>query len=604
MAPPLLLLQNISLRFGEAPLLEGAELAVGARERLCVVGRNGSGKSTLLKIAAGLIEPDSGTRFLQPGTTVRYLPQEPDFGGAPTTLAFVEAGMGGGDDKYRARFILESLGLTGKEKPQRLSGGEARRAALARILAPEPDILLLDEPTNHLDLATIEALEQTLTGLRSAIVMISHDRRFLETLSNATVWLDRGTTLRLDKGFGAFEAWRDAVLEEEARDRHKLSRKIAREEDWLRYGVTARRMRNQRRLANLHSLRAERKAQREGRPVGNVDFGRRELRLAGKLAIEADGIDKNFGDHIIVRNFSLKVERGDRIGIVGANGAGKTTMIRLLTGDLAPDAGTIKLGTNLDIATLDQRRETLDLDVTVADTLTGGGTDSVVIGRKSRHVVGYMKDFLFRPEQAQTPVQTLSGGERGRLMLARALARSANLMVLDEPTNDLDLETLDLLQEMLADYDGTLILVSHDRDFLDRTVTSTIVAEGNGQWTEYAGGYSDMVAQRGSGVGAKAVMRKAASKPTGASRRAPAAPSRRKLNFQDQHALKTLPSRMKELSGKIKRLEERLADPTFHGRDQTGFAAAAKALAAAGADLAKAEDEWLRLEILREEIGS
>ena len=400
--------------------------------------------------------------------------------------------MGEGDDKYRARFILESLGLTGKEKPQRLSGGEARRAVLARILAPEPDILLLDEPTNHLDLATIEALEQTLTGLRSAIVMISHDRRFLETLSNATVWLDRGTTLRLDKGFGAFEAWRDAVLEEEARDRHKLSRKIAREEDWLRYGVTARRMRNQRRLANLHSLRAERKAQREGRPVGNVDFGRRELRLAGKLAIEADGIDKNFGDHIIVRNFSLKVERGDRIGIVGANGAGKTTMIRLLTDDLAPAAGTIKLGTNLDIATLDQRRETLDLDVTVADTLTGGGTDSVVIGRKSRHVVGYMKDFLFRPEQAQTPAQTLSGGERGRLMLARALARSANLMVLDEPTNDLDLETLDLLQEMLADYDGTLILVSHDRDFLDRTVTSTIVAEGNGQWTEYAGGYSAM----------------------------------------------------------------------------------------------------------------
>ncbi len=282
------------------------------------------------------------------------------------------------------------------------------------------------------------------------------------------------------------------MLEEEARDRHKLSRKIAREEDWLRYGVTARRMRNQRRLANLHSLRAERKAQREGRPVGNVDFGRRELRLAGKLAIEADGIDKNFGDHIIVRNFSLKVERGDRIGIVGANGPGKTTMIRLLTDDLAPDAGTIKLGTNLDIATLDQRRETLDLDVTVADTLTGGGTDSVVIGRKSRHVVGYMKDFLFRPEQAQTPVQTLSGGERGRLMLARALARSANLMVLDEPTNDLDLETLDLLQEMLADYDGTLILVSQDRDFLGRTVTSTIVAEGNGQWTEYAGGYSDM----------------------------------------------------------------------------------------------------------------
>ncbi|MCR4283300.1 MAG: ATP-binding cassette domain-containing protein, partial [Bauldia sp.] len=478
MAPPLLLLADIRLTFGGTPLLQSVELSVGAGERLCLVGRNGSGKSTLLKIAAGEIEADSGTRFLQPSVTVRYLPQVPDLTGFATTLAFVEAGMAEGDDAHRARYLLETLGLTGNEAPARLSGGEERRAALARVLAPEPDILLLDEPTNHLDVAAIEGLEAALKEMRSAIVTISHDRRFLENLSNATVWLDRGETRRLDKGFAAFEAWRDRVLEEEERDRHKLDRKIVVEEHWLRYGVSARRKRNQKRLGDLRALRADRRTARANRPEGDVSLTVQDARLSGKLVIEAKAIAKSYGDRQIVRDFSIRLERGDRIGIVGPNGAGKTTLINLLTGTLAPDSGTIRLGANLELASLDQSRESLDPEATVADVLTGGRGDAVIIGGESRHVVGYMKDFLFRAEQARTPVKALSGGERGRLMLARALAKPSNLLVLDEPTNDLDLETLDLLQEMLAAFSGTLLLVSHDRDFLDRVVTSVVAYEG------------------------------------------------------------------------------------------------------------------------------
>jgi ATP-binding cassette subfamily F protein uup len=602
--PPLLLLQGVELTFGQSPLLAGAELSVGPRERLALVGRNGSGKSTLLKIAAGIVEPDKGTRFVQPGTTVQYLAQEPDFGSHKTVAGYVDAGLGEGDDEHRGRQLIEDFGLSGDADPRTLSGGEARRAALARVLAPEPDILLLDEPTNHLDLALIETLEETLKSLRSAIVLISHDRRFLQNLTNATVWLDRGATRRLDRGFGAFEAWRDLLLEEEEVARHKLDRKIAREEDWLRYGVSARRKRNQRRLSDLHGLRAERKTRREGRPVGDVAFGRSEIRTAGKLVIEAEGISKTYGNRVIVRDFSIKVERGDRVGIVGANGAGKTTLIRMLTGDLAPDTGTVKLGTNLDVATLDQRRETLDLDTTVADTLTGGGSDNVIIAGQARHVVGYMRDFLFRPEQARTPVRALSGGERGRLMLARALARSANLLVLDEPTNDLDLETLDLLQEMLADYDGTLLLVSHDRDFLDRVVTSTVASEEDGRWQEYAGGYSDMVAQRGHGVSARSVVGFVKESPAILrSAVAPAQP-KRKLTFNDQQALKNLPSKMKKLQDEIGRHEKVLTDPALYSRDPKAFAAATAALDAARNALATAEDDWLRLELLREEAGA
>jgi ATP-binding cassette subfamily F protein uup len=602
MAPPLLLLQDIRLTFGGTPLLSGAGLAVGAGERLCLVGRNGSGKSTLLKIAAGLIEPDGGSRFLQPSVTIRYLPQEPDLRGFATTAAFVEAGLGPGDALHRARYLLETLGLTGEEEPARLSGGESRRVALARTLAPDPDILLLDEPTNHLDVAAIEGLEAALAATRSAIVLVSHDRRFLETLSQATVWLDRGTTRRLDQGFAEFEAWRDKVLEEEEINRHKLDRKIAMEEEWVRYGVTARRKRNQRRMRALQDLRTARQRARANRPVGDVALAVQEAQLSGKLVIEAEGVSKSYGDKPIVHGLALRVERGDRIGIVGPNGAGKTTLLNLLTGVLPPDAGTVRLGANIAAATLDQRRDSLDPEATVTETLTDGRGETVSINGEPRHVVGYLREFLFRPEQARSPVKSLSGGERGRLMLARALARPSNLLVLDEPTNDLDLETLDLLQEMLADYPGTLLVVSHDRDFLDRVVTSVIAFEGNARWTEYAGGYSDMVAQRGYGVGA---LRTLAAKPKAAPK-APAAPpaprSRRRLTFADKHALKTSPARIEALGAEISLLEAALSDPGLYRRDPAAFTAASRALETARAELAATEEEWLRLELLREEI--
>jgi ATP-binding cassette subfamily F protein uup len=602
LAPPLLLLQGITLTFGGTPLLRGVDLSVGQGERLCIVGRNGSGKSTLLKIAAGIAPFDGGERFLQPSVTVRYLPQEPDLVGFASTLAYVEAGLSPGDDPYRARFMVEQLGLTGDEDPLRLSGGEGRRAALARVLAPEPDILLLDEPTNHLDLVAIEALEETLKGLRSAIVLISHDRRFLENLSEATVWLDRGVTRRLDRGFADFEAWRDQVLEEEERDRHKLDRRIADEEHWLRYGVTARRKRNQGRLRALQDFRLARKESRANRPVGNATLAVQKAKASGKLVIEADAIAKRYGDRAIVQDFSIRIERGDRIALVGPNGAGKTTLINLLTGALAPDSGTVKLGANLELATLDQRRESLDPEATVSDTLTGGRGDSVIIGGQSRHVIGYMKDFLFRPEQARTPVKALSGGEKARLMLARALAKPSNLLVLDEPTNDLDLETLDLLQEMLADYPGTLIMASHDRDFIDRVATSTLVAEGDGRWTEYAGGYSDMVAQRGSGIGAKASLKPGPAAPPPRAAAPASPPLRRRLSFKDEHALKVLPDRIAALSAEIAEMEAALSDPGLYRRDPAKFAATGEALARGRAEVQAMEEEWLRIESLREEL--
>ncbi|MCC6984660.1 MAG: ATP-binding cassette domain-containing protein, partial [Bauldia sp.] len=600
MAPPLLQLRDIHLTFGGRPLLVGAELSVGPGERLALVGRNGAGKSTFLKIAAGLVEPDRGERFLQPSVTVRYLPQEPDLSGHDTVLSFVEAGLAPGDDPHRARYLLETLGLTGGEGTPRLSGGERRRAALARVLAPEPDILLLDEPTNHLDIAAIEALEATLKASRSAIVLISHDRRFLENLSRATVWLDRGVARRLDQGFGAFEAWRDQIFEEEEREQHKLDRKIVNEEHWVRYGVTARRKRNVRRMAELRDLRAERRSKAQNRRTGNVKLTVQEARGAGQEIVVARNIAKSFGDRPIVRDFSLTIERGDRIGLVGPNGAGKTTLLNLLTGALAPDSGTIKLGTNLELATLDQTRASLDPEATVADTLTDGRGDTVIVGGAARHVVGYMKDFLFTPEQTRAPVKALSGGERGRLVLARALARPSNVLVLDEPTNDLDLETLDLLQEMLTDYPGTILLVSHDRDFLDRIATSVIAFEGEGRWQEYAGGYSDMVAQRGYGVTALGVPKIAApAAPRTARPEPPRAAARQKLTFADQHALKTLPAEIEKLTAEIAKLEASLADPGLYRRDPKSFAAIGAELEKLRARLSGAESEWLRVEMLR-----
>ena len=588
------------MTFGTAPLLAGAGLSVSSGDRVCLVGRNGSGKSSLLKVAAGMIEADSGRRFAQPGATIRYLPQEPDFSGFASTLAYVEAGLGdaAATDRYRAAYLLEQLGLSGAEDPQTLSGGEARRAALARVLAPEPDILLLDEPTNHLDLPGIEWLEQELAGMRSGIVLISHDRRLLERISRATVWLDRGVTRVLDQGFAHFEAWRDQVLEQEETERHKLGRKIVMEEDWLRYGVTARRKRNQKRLGDLHALRKKHKEQRGA--LGRVKMEAAEADLSGRLVMVAEDVSKGYGERLVVRDFSARVMRGDRVGIVGRNGAGKTTLLNLMTGKLMPDTGEVKLGTNLAEVALDQRREVLDPSQTLSQVLTGGAGDTVTVGGQNRHVVSYMKDFLFGPEQANTPVGVLSGGERGRLTLARAFATPSNLMVLDEPTNDLDLETLELLQERLADYAGTVLLVSHDRDFLDRVVTSVIATEGDGRWVEYAGGYSDMLAQRGPVRVAAAVGKVAGVKAPVV--RAAGAGTGRKMSFKDKHALETLPGRIAGLEAEVSRLNAVLADGDLYTREPGRFAEATKGLERVTGELAAAEERWLALEMLREEL--
>jgi ATP-binding cassette subfamily F protein uup len=599
MAPPLLTLEGIGLTFGGAPLLVDAALSIAPGERLALVGRNGSGKSTLMKIAAGLVEADRGERFVHPRATLRYLPQEPDLSGYPTVASYVEASLQPGDDAHRASLLLHELGLHGEENPAILSGGELRRAAIAAALAPEPDILLVDEPTNHLDLPTIEWLEERLRACKGALLLISHDRRFLDRLSQGVVWLDQGRCRKLDIPFSKFEDRRDAILAEEEMERHKLDRKIAAEEHWLRYGVTARRKRNVRRLADLQDFRT---ARREGRRApGKVEMAAAEAETSGKLVIEAIDIAKAFGDRLIAKGFSIRVKRGERIGIVGPNGAGKTTLIRMLTGDLAPDSGEVKLGVNLDIATLDQKRDSLHPDSTLADALTGGRGDQVMVGETPRHVIGYMKDFLFRPEQARTALGALSGGERARLALARALARPSNVMVLDEPTNDLDLETLDVLEEMLSEYQGTVLLISHDRDFLDRVVDQVIAPEGNGVWRVWPGGYSDMLRLRGSETGKP-------STPAPRAKSAEAAPtpvakaSARKLSFKDKHALETLPAEMERLSAQIAALQLILDDPQLYARDRKRFDEANRQLAEASSQLAAAEERWLELEMLREEI--
>jgi ATP-binding cassette subfamily F protein uup len=603
MPPPLLHLKDIALTFGGTPLLTGAELSVAEGERVCLVGRNGSGKSTLLKIAAGLIEADRGTVFVQPGAVVRYLMQEPDLSAYETTLSYVMSGLTPSDDPYQAQYYIDRLGLTGKEAPGNLSGGELRRAALAYVLAPKPQVLLLDEPTNHLDLAAIEWLEAELGGQRGALVMISHDRRFLANLSRTTVWLDRGLTRRVEFGFAKFEEWRDDWLAQEELAQHKLDRKIAMEEDWMRYGVTARRKRNVRRVAELAAMRQKRRDYRGAQ--GRAVIGAAEADASAKLVIEAKGVAKSFGERPIVRDLDLRVVRGDRLGIVGPNGSGKTTLVNLLTGALEPDAGSIRLGVNLEMATLDQRRESLDPGWTLGESLTGGRGDHVIIGGQPRHVVGYMKDFLFSPEQVRTPLRVLSGGERARVMLARALAKPSNMLVLDEPTNDLDLETLDVLEEMLGQYEGTVILISHDRDFLDRVVNAVIVPEGDGLWTEYAGGYADMLAQRGGDLWWR--IEAGAKQPKAARPKAVEAPrkaERRKLSFKQSHALKTLPERMEALAAQIAKLQARLDDASFYSRDPNAFADTSAALAEAQAGLSRAEEEWLELEMLREEIES
>jgi len=599
MAAALLSLKDVHLTFGGTPLLEGAELFVAPGERIALVGRNGSGKSTLLKIASGDVEADKVDRFVQPGVTVRYLPQEPDLSAFKTVLEYVEAGLAPGDEDYRAVYLLEQLGVAPDADPASLSGGEARRVALARTLAPEPDILLLDEPTNHLDLPAIEWLQAELSSMKSAMLIISHDRRFLSDLTRSTVWLDRGVTRQTSKGFAHFEEWRDEILALEELEQHKLDRQIVREEHWVRYGVTARRKRNVRRMSELADLRQKRNDHRG--PTGSVKLSVSDGRQSGAIVADIEDISKTFGDKTVVREFTTRIMRGDRIGIVGPNGAGKTTLIKMIIGELAPDSGTVKLGTKLEVATLDQKRAQLDPQTTLKDALTGGGGDNVVINGQGRHVVGYMKDFLFLPEQANTAVSKLSGGERARVMIARSMSLPSNFLILDEPTNDLDLETLDLLQEMIAEYDGTVLVVSHDREFLDRVVTSTIIADGDGVWTEYPGGYSDMVQMRGYGVTkpqrAAKVGKTKPNKPAQVAK-----PSTQKLSFKHKHALETLPGEMEKLGVEIAHLQRELADPNLYARDAAKFQKLSDKLSQKQELLEQKEEQWLEIELLKEEI--
>ena len=597
---PLLFLKDTHIRFGNTILLDGAELSVGEGERLCLVGRNGSGKSTLLKIAAGMIQADSGERFAQPGATIRYLPQEPNLSGYATTHEYVEAGLQPGDDPNRAFYLLGHLGLSGLETPATLSGGEARRAALARVLAPRPDILLLDEPTNHLDLPAIEWLESELRATSGALVLISHDRRFLENLSRAVVWLDRGQTRRLDQGFAGFENWRDGLLEQEEIERHKRDRKIANELDWLAHGRSARRKRNQGRLARLSGLRKGRRE--ELKSLGTVKMEALEGGTSGTKVIDAKGVFKSFGDKQVIRDFTLRIHRGDRIGIVGPNGAGKTTLLKLLTGILQPDAGNIKLGTSLQMAKLDQNRAALHPEDSLANALTGGGSDTVFVGGKPRHVMSYMQDFLFTPAQARTPVKVLSGGERARLLLAKLFALPSNLLVLDEPTNDLDLETLDLLEDVVGDYPGTALVVSHDRDFLDRVATMIVMAEGEGRFAVYAGGYSDMMAQRGGGVGKPAEKTSSKTGEKSAPKSRPVREAIAKLSFSDQHALKTLPARIEAHNKEMADLRVELSDPLLYGSNPAKFSRLSARLAEIGATRDADEELWLALEMKRESL--
>jgi ATP-binding cassette subfamily F protein uup len=590
--PPILTLTDIRLSFGGDPLFAGVGVAVQPGERIALVGRNGSGKSTLMKLMAGLVAADEGVRFVRPGVRIGYMAQEPDFGGFATLGAFA----GQDAEGWRVAMAMEGLRLDPELAPAAASGGERRRAALARLLAEAPDLMLLDEPTNHLDIAAIGWLEAHLKETRAAFVTVSHDRAFLRNLTDVTLWVDRGEVRRLGRGFAAFEEWRDEVFAAEDAARHKLDRLIAAEGHWAVEGISARRRRNQGRVRRLAELRAERRAQ-----IARDGAARMELQASprsGRLVIEAERVSKAYGGRPIVRDFSARILRGDRVAVVGPNGAGKTTLLELLTGRRTPDTGTVRLGAGLMLAYFDQNRAALDPDATLWETLTGdapGRNDQVMVRGRPRHVVGYLKDFLFAEAQARGPISALSGGEKARLLLARLMARESNLLVLDEPTNDLDVETLDLLQELIDDYAGTVLFASHDRGFIDRVATTTIALEGDGRAVAYAGGWSDYRAQRGEDAPAPAASAPARPGPARAvSARGP------RLSFTQAHRLERLPAEIERLSAEIARLEALLGDPELFARDPDRFAKASAALVARHQALAAAEDEWLRLEELRE----
>jgi ATP-binding cassette subfamily F protein uup len=589
-------MNGISLSFGGDPVFDGLDLVVQPGDRVALVGRNGSGKSTLMKVMAGLVEPDRGEIVVPPGVSVGYMEQDPDMKGFSTLGDFAASGLELGE-AYKVARAGEGLKFDPDRPVETASGGERRRAALAKLMAEAPELMLLDEPTNHLDIEAIAWLEAELAATRAAYVLISHDRAFLRELTRATLWIDRGMVRRQEKGFEAFEAWRDKIWEEEDLQRHKMDRKIKAEARWAVEGISARRKRNQGRVRALQDLRKERASMIKRQGAAAMDLS--AAPKSGRKVIDAKGLAKGFGDKRIVTDFSLTVQRGDRVAFVGPNGVGKTTLIKMLMGEVAPDAGTVTLGTNLIPAVFDQSRSQLDPEMSLWDSLTGdpemrvsGKADQVMVRGNPKHVVGYLKEFLFDERQARAPVRSLSGGEKARLLLAKLMARESNLLVLDEPTNDLDVETLDLLQELLDDYDGTVLLVSHDRDFLDRVATTTVAMEGNGRATVYAGGWSDYRAQRGKD---EASEKKAKSKPKAEKVKQEKAP-KEGLSFTEKHRLEALPGIMERLEAEIAKLEEFLMDPELFSKEPVKFQKATEALVERQEALAEAEEEWLLLE--------
>ena len=598
---PIYTLKNIHLAFGDNQLFENVELYINKGDKICLVGRNGSGKSTLLKVIASVIEPDGGDVFIQPGTQIAYMPQEPNLSSFSSLKEAVLAGLpqdqqGNG---YLADIWLERLKIDGKLDPKKASGGECRKAALAQALIKEPDILLLDEPTNHLDIATIETLEEIINEFRGAIIVISHDRMFLNHISKLTFWLDRGRLHINNKGFANFEEWQEQIINQEIIAQNNLNKKIEEETEWLHKGVTARRRRNMGRLRRLIELRRERREQIK--QIGNINLSVDEGDFRSKLVIEAKNICKSFGERPIIKDFSTRIIRGNKIGIVGPNGAGKTTLIKLLTKRLETDSGFVRIGKNLEEAYFDQNRLTLDPKKTLWQTLCDKG-DHIMVQGHWRHVVAYLKDFLFKPAQAHTPVAALSGGEKNRLMLAKSLAQASNFLVLDEPTNDLDMDTLDLLQEVLDEYAGTILIVSHDRDFLDRVASSIIYLKGDGSAYEHAGSYSELlekVKQQSTSVN------KATPKANNKLSTEVSTPKTvKKLSYNQKRLLEILPQEITKLDNEINLLTEELSNPNLYQSNPQRFDEASKLLEQKQKEKASKEEAWLELEILSEELNS